>query len=236
MNDRSLISYSFNTAWFLFKGNWKTMIGVAILLFALVMVANALGFILFEEESMSYAFWNFGVFIFSGWLALGLYRVFLAIASGESVSVKKLFSQGIAPVLFFVIASMLYGLVVGVGFILLIIPGIFVGIKLYFYDIIIADKHYDPIKALKTSWALTKGHWWQLLGLLVLLILLNLAGMMALGVGLIITVPVSAMGLVCAYRYVSSLNETLEEDQEQGSGGSKEQTGESFTEEEMTAS
>ncbi|MGM0482758.1 MAG: hypothetical protein ACQEP6_02755 [Patescibacteria group bacterium] len=221
MNNESLISYSFSTAWSLFKTYWKLMLGAVLLVFVILTALGMMGSILFEEESGGLSLWGFGIFIMGSWLTLGIHRVFLELSSGTPTSVKRVFSQGVMAVLYLVVAGIFYGIIATLGFILLIIPGLFIAIKFYFYDILIADKQLGPIEALKRSWAMTAGHWFQLFGLLILVILLNFAGMLALGIGLLITVPVSAMVMICAYRYLSSESEKLSVEEEVDFGESK---------------
>jgi len=61
----------------------------------------------------------------------------------------------------------LFGLIVGFGFILLIIPGIFFLCRLAFVPYLVVDHKTGAFGAIKGSWKMTKGHFWRifLLGL-----------------------------------------------------------------------
>ena len=48
-------------------------------------------------------------------------------------------------------ASILYGLMVAVGIIFLVIPGIYLAIKYQFYGILIVDKNLDIMASLKKA-------------------------------------------------------------------------------------
>ncbi len=182
------------------------MIGAVLLLFVIMTSLNIVGSLLFGEDSLLSPLWNLVTFLLGATLTLGVYRIYLDIFYDEQTAVGVMFSQvGFLP--YFIIASVLYGLAMIGGLLLLIIPGVFVAVKFYFFDIIIVDKKLGPIGALQRSWNITKGRWWSVFGLLILLILFNLAGMLALLVGLLVTVPVSWMAMVCAYRFMSSGSE-----------------------------
>jgi len=92
------------------------------------------------------------------------------------------------------------GIVVAIGFILLIIPGIIAAIALMFTPYLIVDRKLGPIEAMKESARMTKGHRWRLFLFGIVLGLLNIAGALALLVGLFVSIPVSALALVHVYR------------------------------------
>ncbi len=72
---------------------------------------------------------------------------------------------------------------------------------------LVVDKNMGPIESLKVSWAVTQGARWQLCCFGGLIVLLNLAGLLCLGLGLIITVPVS--WIAGAYVYDRLAGQTL---------------------------
>jgi len=94
--------------------------------------------------------------------------------------------------------SILVALVIGVGLILLIVPGIIFALMFMFSPFIVIERELGPIDAMSESSRITRGHKWPLLGLLVLLILINVLGLLALVVGLLVTIPVSTLALVHA--------------------------------------
>jgi uncharacterized membrane protein len=61
---------------------------------------------------------------------------------------------------------------------------------------------------MKESNRITRGHKWPLLGLVALLILINVLGVLALVVGLLVSIPVSTFAFVQAYRSLSGRPET----------------------------
>ena len=97
-------------------------------------------------------------------------------------------------------ASLLVGLIVVVGIILLIVPGIIWALRYMFVPYLVIDRKLGVMAALRESSRITLGHKWQLLGLVVVLGLLNILGLLALVVGLLVTVPVTMLAVAHAYR------------------------------------
>ncbi len=87
-----------------------------------------------------------------------------------------------------------------VGLVLLIIPGIIVALTVIFATYLVIDKNMGPIESLKESARLTKGHKWGLFMLMLALIGINILGVLALGIGLLISVPVSLLSIAHTYR------------------------------------
>ena len=90
-----------------------------------------------------------------------------------------------------------------IGLVFLIIPGIILALMFIFATYLVVDTGKGPIEALKESARITKGHKWALFALMLALIGLNIIGMLALGVGLLISVPVSLLSIAHAYRVLA---------------------------------
>lgn len=78
------------------------------------------------------------------------------------------------PSVFLVIAGIVQGIAVFVGFIALIIPGIFIMVSLIFTQVYIAVEDEGPFEALSSSWSLAKGERFPLFGLGVILFVISL--------------------------------------------------------------
>ena len=143
----------------------------------------------------------FGIVVQAAQVAVTLVmlRVGLRLYDGEAVD---LFDPG--PLLqgywYFLAATFLYGLVVSVGLLLLIVPGVLWGLTFCFAPLFTAGGQHDLVEAFRESSRLTRGSRAQLLGLGAALIGLNLLGVLALGVGTVITVPMSMLAAVYAFR------------------------------------
>jgi uncharacterized membrane protein len=100
-------------------------------------------------------------------------------------------------------ASILYALALVVGLILLIVPGIIFALMFMFTTFIVIDRELGPVEAMKESNRITYGHKWSLLGFTLVLVLINLLGVIALVVGLLVSIPVSSLAVTHAYRVLS---------------------------------
>jgi uncharacterized membrane protein len=100
-------------------------------------------------------------------------------------------------------ASILYGLTLVAGLILLIVPGIIFALMFMFTTFIVIDRDLGPVEAMKESNRITHGHKWSLLGFTLVLVLINLLGVIALVVGLLVSIPVSSLAVTHAYRVLS---------------------------------
>ncbi|MET0380624.1 MAG: hypothetical protein ABWZ94_01835 [Methyloceanibacter sp.] len=93
------------------------------------------------------------------------------------------------------------GLVVGVP--LLVILAVILSLMLLFSGFLVIDRGLGPIQALMESHRITRGYKWSLFGLSLLLVLVNVAGLLALVVGIFVSAPVSLLALTHAYRVLS---------------------------------
>jgi len=116
----------------------------------------------------------------------------------ESVAVGDLWHP--KPFWKFIVAQILVGLIVFVGLVLLIVPGIIAILVFLFVLYIVIDKELGPIEALKESARITRGSRWELLLLVLIVFVLNLVGALALLVGLLVSIPVTTLAMVHAYR------------------------------------
>jgi len=147
--------------------------------------------------------------IFKWFLALGLTFIGLNILRGKDANVGQLFGQSGAKLLKVIGASFLYGLMVGLGFLCFIIPGIYLATRFMFYQTAIVDKDLGVIDSLKYSSALTRDNKWRLIGLTILNTLIVIAGFIALFVGLIWAIPVAWLSLLIAYLYLHNGERSL---------------------------
>lgn len=139
---------------------------------------------------------SFLVGIFS---SISLLTAALDLSSGKEVGTKDLFKK-YHVVLKYLLASVMYGALVLVGLILFIAPGIYFALKYQFYKFIILEREINPLEALRESSRITHGLLWQLFGFFWILIGINVLGMLALGVGLFLSIPTTLFAIVFVYR------------------------------------
>ena len=143
-------------------------------------------------------------------IGLGLIRAALAILDGGRPSVDQLVStKDIGP---YIIASLLVAVIVTVGLILCVVPGLIAGFLLQFYGYAIIDRKTDsvttapqssPTGAIRASFEVVAANIGPLILLAVLCFLLNVAGALLCGVGLLVSLPVTSIAIAYAWRYFS---------------------------------
>jgi len=134
-------------------------------------------------------------------IILGLIGVSLSFADRGRSEFEHFFrTQKVFPQFF--IAAILYHLLVSVGLILLIVPGIIWALQYKFYGYFIAEG-VGPIEAMKKSYKITKGHLWELFWFNVILIGILILGIMAFLVGLFVAIPIIMNATAHAYRQLS---------------------------------
>lgn len=65
----------------------------------------------------------------------------------------------------YVVGYVVFAIVVTIGFVLLVVPGVFLMVSLYFWIVYVAVEDENFVSAFRDSWALTRGNRWSLLGL-----------------------------------------------------------------------
>jgi membrane-anchored glycerophosphoryl diester phosphodiesterase (GDPDase) len=94
-------------------------------------------------------------------------------------------------------SNILVSLIVIVGFILLIVPGIIFACKLAFVPYLIVDRKMSVMDAIKESWHMTKGYAGKVFLICLLGIPIGIAGLICLGVGVIISFMWISMASAC---------------------------------------
>jgi uncharacterized membrane protein len=142
-------------------------------------------------------------FALSSLVDMGMIAFYLAAhADPEAAELSQLWHP--RPYLKYLATSFLVYCVVGLGLLLLIVPGIIAIVVFMFAMIIVIDQELGPIDAMSESIRITRGNRWPLLGLAAVQIAIGVAGVLALGVGVLVAIPVVMISLVHAYRVLLS--------------------------------
>jgi uncharacterized membrane protein len=79
-----------------------------------------------------------------------------------------------------VLANLLVFAIVGIGFLLVIVPGIIFACRLAFVPYLVMDKGLDPVAAIEKSWFMTRGHGWRIFGMYLLTFVMFVCGLVLL--------------------------------------------------------
>jgi GYF domain 2 len=134
-------------------------------------------------------------------LMLGATQFGLNLVSGKEVSIGMLFGGG-KKFLPAVGASILYWIMVYVGLIFLIFPGIYLAMRYGQFMAAIVDRNLGVFEAFSYSSKITKNNRMNLFLLALLGFLIVIAGCLALCVGLIFAFPVIMLSNFVAYRWM----------------------------------
>ncbi len=142
-------------------------------------------------------------FVVSQLVAIGWIKIALDITDGRPISAQAVIDR-FRLVVPYLIAALLFILMVSVGLILLIVPGIIVFIVFVFYGFHIVDTgSTDPIGALRRSAEITRGNRGRLFLFGLLLLGINLLGVLLLIVGVLITSGISLLAVAHVYRQLA---------------------------------
>ncbi|HIC13098.1 MAG TPA: hypothetical protein EYO75_06985 [Sulfurimonas sp.] len=121
-------------------------------------------------------------------VSVGLVLLAVNRARGKEIKVSEIFSHfGAMPML--IGAYLLVTLFTILGFIALVIPGIYLGVTYSFTLVLVADKKIGIWEAMELSRKTITEQWFKFFGLALLSSLILLISAIPLGIGLIWTIP-----------------------------------------------
>ncbi|MEB3252640.1 MAG: hypothetical protein VKO01_10975 [Cyanobacteriota bacterium] len=143
--------------------------------------------------------------ILSPILGVGYYCVALQIARRRPKSFSDFFGgfNKFVPVF---LTALVSGLLIGLGSVLLVLPGIYLAVSYLFAQLFVVDKNLGFWSAMETSRRLITKKWFSFFGLGLLMFLLILAGLLCFGVGVLVTIPLGSCVLTAAYEDIVGLN------------------------------
>lgn len=136
----------------------------------------------------------YGVFV-AGPIGYGTAWVFLKAVRGERVEIRDMFAVFQRNYWNAVIANIVVSMIVALGIIMLIVPGIIFACRLAFVPYLVVDREMDVMDALRVSWDMTRGYGWQIFFMGFLAFWIVIAGLICLFVGVFI----SAMWIAAAF-------------------------------------
>jgi hypothetical protein len=176
------MSYSeiFNRAWNDMKNNLAFIAGLSLV----TMIAT----------------WGLSLVPVIGWFASGLIsmgyiRCLNQLKNGKTISYGDFFwgFVDINRLIQILILNLIVWFLMVIGFIFLFIPGIWWMVATWLSGPLFVIKNQDSVEAIKGSLQITKDRWWYFFGLGCLVVLLNIGGAMCFLIGLLISVPMTAL-------------------------------------------
>jgi uncharacterized membrane protein len=199
--DKFSISDSLNRGWLIFRGKALLALG-ALMISIFVPVLLSVAGLLSEDKGLT-PFFGLAHFIVTLILTSGVIKIYLLLIDGKDATISD-FMMELRKVVNFALCYFLVGLIVGIGMLLFIIPGLIWFIQFYFAPYAVIDEGVGPIAALGRSSDLTRGSRWKLLGFALVVMLLNFLGASCFGIGLLVTIPVTLLSTAWVYRQLQA--------------------------------
>jgi hypothetical protein len=147
----------------------------------------------------------YGIFV-GGPITYGASWAFLKAVRGERVEIKDVFSVFQRNYWNAVVANLVVAVIVGIGIIMLIVPGIIFACRLAFVPYLVVDRKMDVMEALRVSWDMTRGYGWQIFFMGFLAIWIGIGGFILLFVGVFISIMWISSAFAAMYHSVEKLN------------------------------
>jgi hypothetical protein len=107
---------------------------------------------------------------------LAIAACFKAISAaylGEHAGAAESLRYGLGRLLPLLVAYILWVVIFAIGFVLLVIPAVWIGVKLSMVFPAVVFERKGPFGAIGRSWTLTRGHWWRTFGTLLVVFLIT---------------------------------------------------------------
>lgn len=198
-------------AWSLTKGNkgtiWLGLILFVVAYLAIAYVAGVItGYDPFDLEAAASAGYSASsllhqliVTVAIAPLSAGLMMIGVKAARQEQVSPTEVFAH-FDKMLPLVLGTVLVNILVGLGFLLLILPGVYLAVSYMLAIPVIADKGVGAWKAMEISRKGLTKHWFSIFGLLIVLLLIYIVAALPLLIGLIWAIPLALITIGVLYR------------------------------------
>ena len=146
------------------------------------------------------------VSVISPALTVGYFIVGKKILFNEDYEFGDFF-KGFQFLLHLFLGNLVGGIFIIIGIILLVVPGIYLGVAYIWVSlfIVFAGKEFWP--AMEMSRKVITKNWLSFLGFAIVLGLINILGLICLGIGILVTIPATILAVFVAFKEVVGINE-----------------------------
>lgn len=135
----------------------------------------------------------------------GIYIVAFQIARNRPTVFGDFF-KGFNRALPILLLAIISGFLVGLASLCLLLPGIYLAVAYMFSLPLLLDKSLDFWPAMETSRKLITKKWFSFFGFALVLGLINIGGLLLIGIGFLVTFPLTICATVAAYEDIVGLN------------------------------
>lgn len=209
MEPKFMISEVFSTSWKYTKSQIWVLVGLFIGYFILSLIITLFGMPA-QGSIVGQLIVNLISAIISCVFMLGYIKNMFQTLDGEEPQFSA-YGQQSRKIFTYLIASIIYGIAVIIGTVLLIIPGIYLAIRLQFYSAFIVEEDCGIMESLQKSWNLTNGQIMPLFLLFLAMIGIAIVGCILFFVGIFIAAPLIYMMQCYAFRKLNAISTVAEE-------------------------
>jgi hypothetical protein len=185
--------------WALVRNNFWPVVGISALITVLLAVAHSAGVVMRADDGRTVGGGSVLGILLNGPLMGGLYLFFLKKIRGEVTTVETAFSGFSNRFLHLFLGSFVSLTLIFLGFLCLILPGIYLLVAWAFTLPLIIDKRLDFWSAMELSRRTITKHWWKFFGFVLVLWLLKALGLVACIIGYFVLAPIAIASLMYAY-------------------------------------
>lgn len=229
MNKPFSVNEIMSEAWNFAKKNIWILLGFTAVQFVVIlMVTTLLTGIFGGESTTSVLLQNIILSLFDAFFTVAFYQVIFKLIDEEGEPEFPDFVPNLMKALNFLLVKLIIGIIlvflIGIissiyfmnspdidttdvlssrllpVFMLIAIPVTYFTIRLCFVVCFIVDQESGASESISQSWTITKGHFWLMFVLFLIILALNILGAMALFIGLLFTVPFSSLIIIITYR------------------------------------
>ncbi len=194
------IGDSFKVGWEIFKDNMGMLILTLIIVLTLQIASEVISLILTNKGQGGLSVLvSLILSIAQIIVEIGMVNIFLRAYDKKNIGVEDLFSK-IDKIWVFIGVGIVMNFIIMGGTVLLLVPGAIAMVALLPTVLIVVDRKMGVMDVIKTSWEITQGNKGNLFVFLVVGLVFNFLGFIALGIGLLVTSPVTFLAIIHVYR------------------------------------
>lgn len=175
-------------SWNLLKANFWPLVGCTFVLFVVMMIAQSIPLLgLLVSILLTGVFYG------------GLYLYYLKKIRGQPAELGDAFAGFSLAFLPLMLATLVSTLLTMVGFLLLILPGIYLAVSYAFTYMLVIDKRLEFWAAMEVSRRVITAQWFRMFALILLGAIIAALGVIGLFIGVFITLPIMIGAIAYAY-------------------------------------
>ena len=233
MENELNITSIFKESWALFKSNFKKYITISIFVGIVYFAVSALQEGFQRDGGILFFIYTLCAIIVQLYLTASFIRISLRVVDGKEYKFSDIYDSSINEIIWkYLGAAIVIGLLVAVpfaiafglyllngyigivaiilAFLAFVLGVFFVLIRMFMYQFVVVDRKTTPKETVKFCWNMTRGKEWELILYFVLVGLLNFAGAILFGIGLIITIPMTMLATGILFRKMTGDNQSVE--------------------------